>query len=95
MLRAVALFVVGCAVWFIAIDGRAEPDHVVLEGIDAMEPERTALDRALSGLESVQRARSALGQGNYGVASAEVHGLERQLTDLISQLAPRSENENP
>lgn len=87
LIRVAALFALGCAIWLLALEASPASGRRLLSNIHA-ETDRSPIERAVSGLESAQRARRAIGAENYGVAAVEVADLERQLTELIAELTP-------
>lgn len=81
VIKALALFAVVCGVVFLAFSGPS-PDA---EGAAGAAP--TPLERALSSLESIQRAKRSMASANYGDVSRELTRLEDQLTKIIAGLS--------
>lgn len=80
LFKAFALFVVVCAAVFLAFTNA--PSDTIVE-----EAPRTPLERALSSLESTQRAKRAMDAANYGIVSRELSRLEGELTEMIGTLS--------
>lgn len=81
VIKALALFAVVCGVVFLVFSDSTP----TAERGEGAEP--TPLERALSSLESIQRAKQSVAAANYGDVSRELTKVEAQLTKIIAGLS--------